>query len=301
MIYDNFININNKLSELYQGNKMHHCILLNGQKGIGKFSFSQEFINNQLNSNNIYHNSLYIDNGDKRDITIDKIRSIKDFVNKSSINNCDKFIIIDSICIANLSAQNSILKILEEPNPRNYFFLICHNINQILATIKSRSYIINCTKLNNDQFKKHISNHIIAKNEIDYLFLSQICNNSVGIAQNDGLNLIKFYQFFIKSFANKLLDDDIIKLISNKDFTIGNLLAIYEFFTLRILKRSVNINIDDFYNDIAAIDQINKKINYNKLKFIIDDSTRMINEARIYNLDKKTLLINIFNYLNTYD
>ena len=301
MIYDNFININNKLSELYQSNKMHHCLLLNGQKGIGKCSFSQEFINNQLNSNNIYHNSLYIDNGDKRDITIDKIRSIKDFVNKSSINNCDKFIIIDSICIANLSAQNSILKILEEPNPGNYFFLICHNINQILATIKSRSYIINCTQLDNEQFKKHISNHNIAKNDIDYLFLSQICNNSVGIAQNDGLNLIKFYQFFIRSFANKFLEDDIIKLISNKDFTINNLLAIYEFFTLRILKRSANINIDDFYNDIAAIDQINKKINYNKLKYIIDDSLRMINEARIYNLDKKTLLINIFNYLNIYD
>ncbi len=300
MIPENFTDINIQLSRLYQKQKLHHCILIEGQSGIGKNSFSVEFVKNILANNHIT-NLLQLDSGDKKIITIDKVRLISDFVNKSSISNCDKFIIIDSICQANIASQNAILKLLEEPNAKNFFILICHNINQILGTIKSRSYIVKCSQLNYKQFSNYLKLNSILNNENELLFLSEICQNSVGLAINEGKNLIKFYQLMIKSFSLKYLDDELVKLVAEKNFKINNFLIIYQYFALKLLKKNKNINIINIFDDDIIIADIVSKMNYNKLKFIIDDSIQMINNAIIFNLDKKTLLINIFNYLNSHD
>ena len=151
-------------------NKLPSRILLSGQQGIGKCTFALHFVNYlfsknettkyNLSENIINHNSKSFNlinklthpnfnfiykREDKKNIEVDQIRQMIDFLNKSSFNDDKKIILIDSVEDLNLNSANALLKSLEESNSNNIFILI-HNINRpILETVKSRclSYKLN--------------------------------------------------------------------------------------------------------------------------------------------------------------
>ena len=155
-LFKNFVSLDIK-------NKLPSRIILTGQEGIGKFTFALHFINylfskneiikydlkeNLINQesnsynlvNNLIHPNFYLikKNENKKDISIDEIREMKKFLNKSSFNNKKKIILIDGVEDLNLNSANALLKNLEESNLQNIFILI-HDINKkILETIKSR-------------------------------------------------------------------------------------------------------------------------------------------------------------------
>ena len=58
---------------------------------------------------------------------------------QSTISNKDRFIIFDDIELFNNNSLNALLKILEEPSKKNYFFLINNKSKTLLKTIKSRA------------------------------------------------------------------------------------------------------------------------------------------------------------------
>ena len=160
-IFDSFVNLD-------LNNKLPSRILLSGQEGIGKTTFSLHLINYLFTKNdkikyniienrihpdckshnlvkNLSHpNFYYIAKVDgKKNIDIEQIRNMINFLNKSSFNNQKKIILIDGAEDLNASSSNSLLKSLEESNANN-IFILNHNINRnILSTIKSRCLIFN--------------------------------------------------------------------------------------------------------------------------------------------------------------
>ena len=65
-----------------------------------------------------------------------------------------KLFVLDGVQDMNASAQNKLLKVLEEP-PKNVYFLIsCSQSDKVLPTIKSRCDKINVEKLTDDELKK---------------------------------------------------------------------------------------------------------------------------------------------------
>ena len=71
---------------------------------------------NALNCKNNFHPDLKIicKEEEKKEISVNAIREIADFVNQTSANDNHKFIIIDSACELNKNASNALLKILYE-------------------------------------------------------------------------------------------------------------------------------------------------------------------------------------------
>ena len=205
-LFNDFINLD-------ISNKLPSRILLTGKEGIGKSTFALHLINyffskNETAKYNIANNSinpesksyklinklshpnfhLIAKHNDKKNIEVDQIRQMINFLNKSSFDNNKKIILIDGAEDLNLNSSNALLKSLEESNSNNLFFVI-HNIDEpILDTIKSRciSYKLNFDYSNiefilsdyfsdslytelNDDFKKNTLSPKFIINHINFL------------------------------------------------------------------------------------------------------------------------------------
>ena len=58
----------------------------------------------------------------KKNIEVSQIRKMIDYSNKSSFNNLPRIIIIDNLENLNTNSNNALLKIVEEPNEKIFFY-----------------------------------------------------------------------------------------------------------------------------------------------------------------------------------
>ena len=150
----------NFISKLYFKKNLPKELMFSGEKGIGKSTLINHFLysifdaenydkdklslTKNLNfynqfQNNIFSNIIYISGADFKTIKVDYIRNLKSRILKSTISNKDRFIVFDDIELFNPNTTNALLKIIEEPAKKNYFFLINNKSRPILETIKSRA------------------------------------------------------------------------------------------------------------------------------------------------------------------
>ncbi len=76
---------------------------------------------------------------DKKQITIDQIRALREEAFLTASELPIKAFIIDSADAMNPQAQNALLKVLEEPPSGVYFFLLTANLSTLLPTVRSRT------------------------------------------------------------------------------------------------------------------------------------------------------------------
>ena len=132
---------------LYNKNLLPNKIIFSGNYGIGKCTLAYHLINYifSLNEESKYNFSeniilpenksynLIINNThpnfflisadeDKKNIQVSKIREMINFTNKSSFNNDSKIILINNIEYLNINSINALLKTIEEPNDKIFFF-----------------------------------------------------------------------------------------------------------------------------------------------------------------------------------
>ncbi len=140
-------------------NNLPKVTLLTGEKGIGKstlvnhimyylydkenYDEEKKLIIKESNffshfKNNSFPNIMYLNGSDSNKISIEDVRVLKNQLLKSSILDKKRFIILDNIENFNQNSLNALLKIIEEPNDKNYFILINNKSKPLLETIKSR-------------------------------------------------------------------------------------------------------------------------------------------------------------------
>lgn len=284
----------------YQNQKLHHAILLHGKKGIGKSSFAKEFIAEIFDTKNDNHPDLLLIEKDpeKKEITVDKVRKIADFVNQTSAISPNKFILIDSACELNKSASNAILKILEEPHKNNFLILISHNLNRVLPTIRSRCQIVRVPDLTFENFSKilHQKNPKFSDDEIK--FLAEICNDSPAEAISFGSDLTRLYDLFLNSLNNKKIADELLKKLSDKNFSFTIFEKIFEFFTNRLIKFLSGMPLNFFFNEEEVFLNLTQKFPAKQIFAIADESLILLHKTTSLNLDKKLTFINLFNKIS---
>ena len=194
-------------------------ILLSGQKGLGKATFSYHLINYVLSSNEefkydnknlVIHpenhsfktvvnksnpNFILIDvEKDKKSIDIDQIRKLILNLNKSSFNNKPKFVLIDNIDLLNIFTVNALLKVMEEPLPNVYFILI-NNEKKKFSTLFSRCINFRIYLTNKEIFQitkrlfKKDPYDIINRDLINYYFSPGSLYNFFSFGLENGYNL----------------------------------------------------------------------------------------------------------------
>jgi len=150
------------LSNLYTQGFFPKVLLLSGSKGLGKYTTIIHLINSILSKDDydfekktiykesaflkqmfagICENFVHIRNDGTSKVKINDVRQIKALLQKTTINQKPRFIIIDDAEKLNINSSNALLKIIEEPSNNNYFILIDNKNNNLLSTIASRCII----------------------------------------------------------------------------------------------------------------------------------------------------------------
>ena len=287
-----FIFLKNLLIE----NRFPKVLMFTGLKGIGKFTLINHLMNfyydkknydlkefkiNEKNIfyqqflNNIYPNVYYLNAFDLKAVKIEDIRSLKNYLNKTPINNDKRFIILDDVETLNINSLNALLRLIEEPSDSNFFILINNKSRKILDTIKSRCLEIKII-LNDNETNK------ITSSLIDY-FKQNITIKNNGIKASPG-NYIKF---------NYFLDDKKINIEDEYIINVNKILNCYKK-EKNIFYKEVLFFLTEHYLQFKTKNlPIHKVID--KRSFICKE----INDFFIYNLNQGALLNSIENkYIN---
>ena len=199
-----------KLSHLVKTHDNAHGLMLVGYSGIGKrilaFQLAGDYLDsdklkpkrwaNYANTANEYQDSdlfhpdcnFVCPEENKTTISIDRIRSLKSFLELTSHQGKGKVGIIHPAESMTYSAANSLLKVLEEPPDETLLILIAESVQKLPETVMSRMQIHNIRKpsveetvgwLNNEDTEKDWQEIIalfgsrpLLINELGYEFLT---------------------------------------------------------------------------------------------------------------------------------
>lgn len=114
-----------------------HALLLTGQQGVGLSSLAESM----ARANGTLHTILRPESKSTAvaTISVDMIRQL--YVDTKTKMHGKNFVIIDDSDRMNHSAQNALLKLLEEPNDSICFILTSHHPDKLLPTIRSRAQL----------------------------------------------------------------------------------------------------------------------------------------------------------------
>ncbi len=287
-----FLNFKN----YYDNNNLPNKIIFSGERGIGKstlvyhlinyifsqnednkYNFNQNLISDKNRSYNLIinnsHPNFYLisNDDDKKNIQINKIREMINFTNKSSFNNECKIILIDNIEYLNKNSINALLKVIEEPNSKIFFFLIHNNKIKILDTLNSR-----CIKFN--FFLKNEDKIDVINNLSDSNFYNNLNDDfkSIYLSPGEVISLCKLFQN--NNIDEKISIDEFLKLV------IESRLYKKDLFIKDNLSFFVELFFSKKFNNLRSKNKIYKLYKYFLFK---------IDQCNKYNLDIETILIEI--------
>ena len=290
----------NFISNLYVNRKLPQTILFTGEKGIGKLNVAYHLINfilskdedneycittNKINSNNktynlllknIHPNLFLISLKDKKkNIDIEQIKNMKNFLNITSFSNKPKIVLIDGSEYLNLSSSNSLLKSLEE-NLNNVFFILVHDIKKkLLTTIKSRCI----------QFKFFLNNEDREKR------INEILNNQFNDLSSDFKN-----KYISPLFFKSLLEYCNKNELQINDINLDNLLS--DILKKKDYKKNEFV-LKNFFLlvQLFMYKKIKKEQNNNKYFYLLQYFTQRFDDVGKFNLDFESYVLEFKNLI----
>jgi DNA polymerase III subunit delta' len=285
------------LRNLYLKKKLPRVLMLSGNKGTGKSTLINHFIysifdfekydlerfslteNSSLYKQykeNIFSNIIYINGSDFKSVKVEDIRNLRTRIFQSTILDKDRFIILDDVEVFNHNSLNALLKIIEEPSKKNYFFLINNKSKMLLETIKSRSIELKIILSENQRLE--IIDKLINHFKLELILDPKKSKLSPG-------NFIKFNHIFKEnniSISNDLIEN--ISLLLNlykkeKDILFINLAVFISDYYFRHLKEKNILKNDKIYEI--------KNYIFNNL-----------NNLKLYNINQNALIGNLRAKLN---
>ena len=290
----------NFISNLYVNRKLPQTILFTGEKGIGKLNVAYHLINfilskdedneycittNKINSNNktynlllknIHPNLFLISLKDKKkNIDIEQIKNMKNFLNITSFSNKPKIVLIDGSEYLNLSSSNSLLKSLEE-NLNNVFFILVHDIKKkLLTTIKSRCI----------QFKFFLNNEDREKR------INEILNNQFNNLSSDFKN-----KYISPLFFKSLLEYCNKNNLQINDINLDNLLS--DILKKKDYKQNEFVSKNFFLLvQLFLYKKIRNEQNNNKYFYLLKYFTQRFDDVTKFNLDFESYVLEFKNLI----
>lgn len=147
-----------RLMHQVEEKRLPHALLFIGPKGIGKHALAEAFVGTllcqekastrqsrcgvchscRLQAKGVHPNILQIAPEESKVIKIEQIRDAIHFINQSSFENADRFVIMNQANLMNHYAANAFLKTIEEPADGAILILVCDQYGNLPKTLLSR-------------------------------------------------------------------------------------------------------------------------------------------------------------------
>lgn len=212
-----------QLFSQYERGQLAHAYLVYGEGGLGKKLFAAEFARsmlcldcqqgiacgecaNCLLGRSSSHPDIVTIEPDEgsRDIKIEQIRQLSEFVNRTSHAGSHKVVIINQAERLNLSAANALLKTLEEPSGDTYLLLVTDQPGSLMPTIRSRCQRLMISAPDLEDAKLWLTGKVVAGDEATLLCLAH--NRPLLAIEYAGEGLLESRRDFLLKLGQILQD-----------------------------------------------------------------------------------------------
>lgn len=275
--------------------QLAHAYLFDGPKGAGQEViaqwlsmrlFCQNLINNQpcqqcINCQRIkkaQHPDVITVKSDKKSIKVDEIRILKQEFTKSAVEGNHKILIIQQAETMTISAQNSLLKFIEDPVGNVLIILLTENKNLLLPTIISRIQLVAFELPTLNELEKQLTNQG-TRNEIRLaLRLCGNLENASQLLQNPNLSKLtslvwRWFNVVVRQelAAFAMIQTEFIPLIQDNEHQIT---ADQVFDTIMFIFRDLLLNNETnelvFVDNHEALQTIRKHLSIEQRLNLID-------------------------------
>lgn len=253
--------------------KLFHSYIFSGGKNSGQLEVAKHVAKLLIANNDfeeeaqideLAHPNLFYITTDKQNISKEQVISMTAEINTTSLTGNNKVFIVQDAHKLSVSAQNSLLKVIEEPEGNSYVIFIVENVYQLLTTIVSRSQIVKFKPLPFTQRFQEVSDEYddllklkyaiyLSDTEYDSLYYDDLFENYLTVVN-------KYLNNYFKNDSVYMLEEIMYKHFKNKDeyTNILNLLIInvssmisykerveHELFDERLMELTNNCNITE--------------------------------------------------------
>jgi len=235
-----------KIQQLLQksliNNKLAHAYLLAGPAHLGKSLMAEKFIASilchdyqQQNQSQVkslpcnecifcqqfakgIHPDIYNlkKEEDQKNISVEQVREMQKFLSLTSFLNSYKIALIANAQDLSESAQNALLKILEEPTPKTILILMADDANFLLPTIVSRCQLVKFRP----QSEEEIFHYLISlgSSREQAKILTALSCGQIGMAINY-FQKPESFNFYLEKMNQTLdfFDQDLVTRFKNMD------------------------------------------------------------------------------------
>ncbi len=259
--------------------KNAHAFLILGNSGIGRLVLA-EFLSDtfhglvESNSTETIDKIIVSPTEDKKTISIDQIRSLKDSLLLTSLKGRGKVGIIHPAETMTYPAANSLLKILEEPPKDTMIILISESSGKLPRTIVSRSQIINCGHPSFDQTIKWLKQ----REDADWNSILSVFGNRPVLLSKMGHDALTNQINSMSSQITGLIDgkikpSEISNSWKNEDIEVNLRILyswIFQYLEIKLLKSNDDLNLP---NGLKRM--LDQNIDHEHCFKLMDEITRL--------------------------
>ena len=311
------------LAAAYRARKLPHALLLGGPQGIGKATLAFHLAYHLLKNPNpsvapetlstpdtasplfrqvamgahpgVLHLTRPLNEKTKAFktvLTVDEIRKVNRFLSMTSHDGSYRVVIVDPADDMNTNAANALLKNLEEPPAKTLFILITHSPGSLLPTIRSRCQMVRLSPLDAGTLLQALgrADTPLPDSAEARAALAEraggSARNAIVLTQYGGLEIAEAVDGLLAAphldvaAAHKLAE-----VVAARDQAMR-----FDIFNRHAL---------DLLADAASAAALNNDVVLaNRFSEAWQEARASINEAEIYNLDKKQHVLNMIMRLN---
>lgn len=241
-------------------------------------------------------------------LDVDQIRKIAPFMRMTS-NTLDgwRVVIVDDADTMNINAQNSLLKILEEPPQKALLILVTHRIGALIPTIRSRCQSMAVKPLRIEDNKKVIglmdTSHTSDDEDMLFGYSEGSPGTFIKIMEESGGECIQDFLEHFKAFP--AFDPKLIHRFADSYGGYGKDVSfiLLQSYLKWMLRTMVKTKIQDkklpfFMADNCGIKALYDQTSYTQLLTLHDDLDVVMKTAQVKMLDKRNTILQIFRFLS---
>lgn len=192
-------NLQNRIEELIESNKFPRFVILVGQEGSGRKTVSK-FIARKLGAQCAIMG-----------VTVDEVREVISEANKVSMPVV--YVLADADRMSP-AAKNAILKVTEEPPQTAYFILTLTDLNNTLATIRSRGTVFYMDPYSRDEIDNYYHDNYSSYTD-ERAVIDELCETPGEVEMLHSMGAVA-----LKEFAEKVVDN-IAEVSGSNSFKIA--------------------------------------------------------------------------------